>query len=102
MIPLKIDQKKLEAICRQNGVEFLGLFGSTAREEAQKDSDIDMLVRFSPQAKISYFKFYDIEKDLAKGLGIQNTIDLVTEDALNPYMKDRVYADLKVLYGQPR
>lgn len=93
------DKLKLEQVCRENLVEFLGVFGSTARDEETTDSDVDVLVRFSPQAKIGYFRLYDIEQEIARSLG--RKIDLVTQDALSPYIRDRVYSDLKPIYGQP-
>lgn len=101
MIKLNINQAELEKICRTNKVEFIGLFGSIARGEDRPNSDIDMLVRFSPQAKVGYFKLHDIEQALKKGLGSDRKIDLVTQDALNPYIKDHVYSELKTIYGQP-
>jgi hypothetical protein len=93
------NKNKLEEVCKKNLVEFLGVFGSVARGEYTKDSDVDVLVRFSPRAKIGYFKLYEIEQEIARSLG--KKIDLVTQDALSPYIKDRVYSDLKPIYGQP-
>ncbi len=99
MDSIVLDGAKLEAVCKNYQVEFLGVFGSVSRGEDTKDSDVDVLVRFSPQVKIGYFKLYDIEQEIAKSFG--RKIDLVTQDALSPYIKDRVYSDLKTLYGQP-
>ena len=94
-----LDNAKLEDVCKNYQVEFLGVFGSVARGEDTRDSDVDVLVRFSPQVKIGYFKLYDIEQEIAQSFG--RKIDLVTQDALSPYIKDRVYSNLKTLYGQP-
>jgi predicted nucleotidyltransferase len=80
-------------------VEFLGIFGSAARGESRPDSDVDLLIRFSPQAKVGYFKLFDIEQSLVSNFG--KKVDLVTQDALSPYIKDRVYSDLQTIYGQP-
>ena len=94
-----LDKNLLEEVCKKNQVEFLGVFGSVARGEDQPGSDVDVLVRFSPQVKIGYFKLYDIEQEIARSFG--KKIDLVTQDALSPYIKDRVYSELQPLYGQP-
>ena len=94
-----LDSAKLEDVCKNYQVEFLGVFGSVARGEDTRDSDVDVLVRFSPQVKIGYFKLYDIEQEIAQSFG--RKIDLITQDALSPYIKDRVYSNLKTLYGQP-
>lgn len=98
---LNIDQTKLEAICQKYGVDFLGVFGSTARREDRADSDLDLLVRFAPDSKIGYFKLFDIENQLKESFGISKPVDIITQDALNPRIKDRVYSDLKTIYGQP-
>lgn len=94
-----LNNAKLEEVCRKNQVEFLGVFGSVARGEDNKDSDVDVLIRFSPQVKVGYFKLYDIEQEIADSFG--RRVDLVTQDALSPYVKNKVYMDLKPIYGQP-
>jgi uncharacterized protein len=96
---INFDKAKIEAECKKYQVDFLGVFGSVARNEEQPESDIDLLVRFSPQAKVGYFRLYDVEKKFSDLFG--KKVDLVTEEALSPYIKDRVLADLKILYGQP-
>lgn len=100
MPDLKVDQVKLEEMCRKYQVEFLGVFGSVARGQQRSESDVDLLVRFSPDAKIGYFKLYEIEKNFSKILN--NPVDLVTEESLSPYIKDRVFSDLRPIYGNPR
>jgi len=86
-------------MCRKYQVEFLGVFGSVARGEQRPESDMDLLVRFSPDAKIGYFKLYEIEKNFSQFMN--RPVEIVTQEALSPYIKDRVYNDLKPIYGQP-
>ncbi len=99
MVNINLDKPFLEEVCRRNQLEFLGVFGSVARGEERADSDVDVLIRFSPGAKVGYFKLYDIEQEITKGFG--RKVDLVTQDALSPYIKDQVYSELQPLYGQP-
>lgn len=99
MLNTNLNKTLLEEICQRNQLEFLGVFGSMARGEEEADSDVDVLIRFSPGVKIGYFKLYDLEQEITKGFG--RKIDLVTQDALSPYIKDRVYSELQPLYGQP-
>jgi predicted nucleotidyltransferase len=56
------------------------VFGSYVRGEADKNSDIDVLVEFSEP--IGLFKFIDLEDYLSKLLGAK--VDLVTKKALKP------------------
>ena len=65
------------------GVTHLALFGSTARDAARNDSDIDILVAFDgPATSDRYFGVQFHLEDLF-GCGI----DLVTEKALRPELR---------------
>jgi uncharacterized protein len=71
------------------GVASLKLFGSAARDAAGADSDPDFLVRFDVAP--SYDWFMDLKFHLEDALGIR--VDLVTEDALRPEMRQSVERD---------
>jgi predicted nucleotidyltransferase len=65
------------------GVTRLALFGSTARDTATKNSDIDVLVAFDgPATSKRYFGVQFYLEDL---LGCP--VDLVTEKALRPELR---------------
>jgi uncharacterized protein len=68
------------------GVASLRLFGSAARNTAGPGSDADFLVRFKGAA--TYDRYMDLKFHLEKALGIP--VDLVTEDALRPEMREAV------------
>ena len=91
-LPLKTD--KLIDLCRQNDVAMLGVFGSTSRGEATEQSDIDLLVRFSKSK--SLFAHADLAIQIEALLG--RRVDLLTEAAISPYIRDQVKQDLQVLY----
>ncbi|MFZ9736728.1 MAG: nucleotidyltransferase family protein [Prochlorotrichaceae cyanobacterium] len=65
------------------GVERLALFGSTARDEAQPDSDIDILVEFSGKADSK--RYFGLLFYLEDQLGYP--LDLVTDKALRPELR---------------
>jgi hypothetical protein len=68
---------------RDFGVRRIALFGSTARDEAGQESDLDLLVDFAVGPTFDSFmglKFY-LEDRLGK------RVDLVTSDALKPRMR---------------
>ena len=73
-------------IQKQFGIKSLGLFGSYAKGNADKKSDIDMLVEFSKTPTM--FKFIRLERKLSKILGIK--VDLVTRNALKPLIKESI------------
>lgn len=89
-----LNTMKLIEICRQHDVTMLGIFGSTVHGEATADSDIDMLVRFARPK--SLLTLVAIERQLANALG--KPVDLITEGALHPYLRDNVLRDLQVIY----
>ncbi|MBI2103648.1 nucleotidyltransferase family protein [Candidatus Woesebacteria bacterium] len=93
---LSFSKSDLESFCKNNGVEFLALFGSSARGEASEESDVDLLARFSEPK--SLFELVDLEDRLSKIFGGKKT-DLVTEGFLSPYIRDKVKKDLRVIYG---
>ncbi len=88
--------KTLVSFLTKHGAKKIGIFGSAARGEERIDSDIDVLVEFS-EVK-SLFEMVGIELDLADALG--KKIDLVTEAAISPYIKDKVMKDLVVIYNE--
>ena len=83
-------------ILQANHVEYAALFGSAARGEATKDSDIDVLVRFSRD--ISLLDHIGVAQELEDILG--RKVDLITESSLSEFVIPNVKKDLKVLYGQ--
>lgn len=71
----------------------VGIFGSYARNEQNKESDLDLLVHFSKS--ISLFDLVGLEIELSEKLGIK--VDLVTERAVHPKLKSYINQDLKVI-----
>ena len=78
---------------RQHGAEKIGVFGSYARNEARPDSDLDLMVWFKEQK--SLLGMIRIERELSELLGVK--IDLLTEQAVSPYLIDRIRQELKVI-----
>jgi hypothetical protein len=75
--------------------EFIGLFGSYAREEQTNASDLDILVNFSDG--ISLLKLIRIENELSEKLGIK--VDLITKGSIrNKRVRERIENDLQIIY----
>jgi len=88
------DANKLVEICRQNDVSKVGLFGSMARGESTADSDVDVLVEFS--VRKSLLAIVALERKMSAAIG--RKVDLLTEAALSPYLRDRILREVKILY----
>lgn len=81
-----IAKLKDDATLKALGVQSLKLFGSAARNTARQDSDADFLVRFTGTP--TFDRFMDLKFHLEDVLGVK--VDLVTEDALRPEMRQSV------------
>jgi hypothetical protein len=93
-IAFPFDTNRLIEICRQNDVKKVGIFGSVARGEATKKSDVDLLVEFSKRK--SLLALVTLERKLSTALG--KKVDLLTEAAISPYLRDRIMRDLRIIY----
>lgn len=94
MTILPFDTKRLIEICRQNDVSKVGVFGSVARGESNDQSDIDLLVEFSRRK--SLLAMVKMERELTTALG--RKVDLLTEAAISPYLRERILGDLQIIY----
>jgi uncharacterized protein len=82
---------------RQLDPKKIGIFGSYARNENRKSSDLDILVFLAPTSKVSLLKLIQAEQELSDSLGVK--VDLVTERSLNPLIRPYVEKDLKIIFG---
>lgn len=94
MTTLAFDTNALIDICRENDVAMLSVFGSMARGDATDQSDIDLLVEFSKRK--SLLALVSLERKMSSAVG--RKVDLLTEAAISPYLRDRIKRDLTVIY----
>jgi uncharacterized protein len=94
MVALPFDTAVLVDICRQNDVRRVGVFGSMARGEATEQSDVDLLVEFS--ARKSLLALVALERKISAAIG--RKVDLLTEAAISPYLRDRIKQELRIIY----
>lgn len=80
----------IEPAIRALGVSRLALFGSVVRDQARPDSDVDLLVQFTPGAK-TYEHFLALSELLEQRLG--RPVELLTTDALSPFIGPRILAE---------
>jgi predicted nucleotidyltransferase len=84
--------KEHEKFIRQKfGVIRIGIFGSFAREKERADSDLDVLVVFEEGQK-TFDNYMDLKFYLEDLFGRE--VDLVTEKALKPQLKDIIMKDV--------
>jgi predicted nucleotidyltransferase len=78
-------KSKILKILKKNNIKRAGIFGSYARGEQRKDSDVDILVELG---KPMGFAFFGLNQELEEIL--KKKVDLITYHSLNPYLKDRI------------
>ena len=79
-VKIQLPETEIERFCQRWKVSELALFGSVLREDFRPDSDVDVLVTFSPGARWSLFDMVRMEKDLEAILG--RPVDLVERKAV--------------------
>jgi hypothetical protein len=83
---LKLLRQHLPELKTRFGVVDLALFGSTSRDTAGAESDIDILVTFhGPATSSRYFGLQFYLEDL-----LGRPVDLVTDKALRPELRPYV------------
>ena len=90
---LKTRRGQILEIARKHGAHNLRVFGSVARGEGNEESDIDFLVEVGP-AHSAWFPA-GLVADLEDLLGVP--VDVVTEDGLHWYIKERVLEEARPL-----
>ena len=76
---------KIISILKKNNIKKAGIFGSYARGEQKKNSDIDILIEPS---KNMGFGFARIEIELEKKLNLK--VDLVSYNGISPHLKNNI------------
>lgn len=72
------------------------LFGSFARGEETPDSDVDILVEFDKNARVSLMKHAGMIVDLE--LKLSRPVDLVVDGTLLPFAVESANRDKKLIY----
>lgn len=80
-------------VAAERGAYNIRVFGSVARGEAGSESDIDLLVDLEQNR--SLFDLGGLLADLEDLLGCR--VDVVTEEGLHWYIRDRVLAEARPL-----
>ena len=77
------------------GIEHLYLFGSTARDEARPDSDVDLFFDH-PEASLGLFELMDIKEITARILGCKT--EIMTRRSLHPVLRPAIEASARLIF----
>ena len=79
-----------EELYQKYKIKEIGIFGSFARGEQSKESDVDIIVEFEEVPGL--IKFIEIEEYLSKLLG--RKVDLVRKPAIRKELKDKILKEV--------
>jgi len=94
-----INIEDLKVLCIIYNVEKMYLFGSALNSNFNKESDIDLLVKFKSIELSKYFDNYmDFKENLEKLFGRE--VDLIEEQTLkNPILINSINKSKELIYG---
>jgi predicted nucleotidyltransferase len=91
----------VQEFCRRWKIVELSLFGSALRDDFRPDSDVDLLVRYAPDAAWSLLDHARMERELAGILGYE--VDLVSRTAVeaspNWIRRQEILSTARALYA---
>ena len=98
---IEIPRQELESFCRRWQVTEVAVFGSALRDDFGPDSDIDLLVRFAPDAKRTLFDMVRMQDELSAMFG--RNVDLLSrrgvESSRNPIRRRAILESAEVIYA---
>jgi len=89
-------EKKLAETCKKNDVVFLAVFGSFARSEQNRKSDVDVAIEFDKSKRKSLLDLFHLEEELSEVF--KRKVDLGVFSSLNPYIAEDVKKEMLVVY----
>jgi predicted nucleotidyltransferase len=75
------------------GIREIGLFGSYARDEQTRESDIDILIDFEPEKETfdNYMAVYELLEKLFR----DTKVEIVTKKGLSPYIGPKILNEVQ-------
>jgi predicted nucleotidyltransferase len=93
---IPIPRDAITAFCQRWKISEFALFGSVLRDDFGPDSDVDVLVSFSPEVRYGLFDMVHMEDELREIFG--RDVDLLTrrgvEGMPNPYRRQAILDSL--------
>ena len=76
-VKIKIPKAKIAEFCKRWNISEFAIFGSALRDDFRSDSDVDVLISFAPQARVSLFDMVHMQDELKTIFG--RDVDLVSK-----------------------
>jgi uncharacterized protein len=100
-VQVEVSQELISDFCRRWEITEMALFGSVLQESFQPESDVDVLVRFNPEANHSLFDMVRMQDELKEIFGRE--VDLVSRSGLessrNHLRRKAILDSAEVIYA---
>ncbi len=94
---IKIPSEEIESFCQHYQVRRMSLFGSIIRDDFREESDVDVLVQFYPDARVSFMTLSRMQRELTAIF--QRPVDLVPQDGLKSVIRSQVLSTAQEIYA---
>ena len=100
-IQIMVPKDRITAFCQKWKITELALFGSVLREDFRPDSDVDVLVTFSPDSDWGVDHLLDMKEELEALFG--RVVDLVekrlVEESRNYIRRKHILSHMEAVYA---
>ncbi len=100
-LQIEVPKEKVVAFCERWQIAELAFFGSVLRDDFGPDSDVDVMVRFRPEASHSLLSMVSMEEELSGILGRET--DLLSRTAIeksrNYIRREAILKSAEVFYA---
>ena len=100
-IQIMVSKDRIAAFCEKWKIAELALFGSVLREDFRPDSDVDVLVTFSPDSDWGVEHLLDMKEELEALFG--RAVDLVekrlVEESRNYIRRKHILSHMEAVYA---
>jgi uncharacterized protein len=95
---LNVSLNQIAEFCQHWHIIEFALFGSVLREDFRSDSDIDILVTFSPEYRLTFRDWIEMQAQIEEML--RRKVDLTQKKLLkNPYSRAEILQTHQVIYA---
>ena len=85
------------SLCKKYNIIELSIFGSSIRDDFVQHSDVDILVSFENDSKITLFDIMELEREFSRLLNKE--VDVVEKESLkNPIRKNKILSTREIIY----
>lgn len=96
----EVPDQAIDEFCRKWKITQIELFGSALRDDFRPDSDVDLLVTFEPDARMTLLDLVKMDDEIAKLVG--RPVDLIdrrgVEESSNPFRRHSILSTAQVVY----